>query len=77
MHAEEIVLIPQRTFMSKQTLISEVLNNAAYGNKTAQLTLMQRNIPSSEGSVERADEVVQTEPVLTEREKEVQEPGLD
>ena len=35
---------------------------------------MQRNMPSSEGSVERADGVVQTEPVLTEREKEVEEP---
>ena len=31
-------------------------------------------MPSSEGSVERADGVVQTEPVLTEREKEVEEP---
>ena len=30
-------------------------------------------MPSSEGSVERADGVVQTDPVLTEREKEVEE----
>ena len=31
-------------------------------------------MPSSEGSVEKADGVVQTESVLTEREKEVEEP---
>ena len=69
MHAEEFVLIPKRRFMSKQPLKSEILDNPAYRNKAAQLTLMQRNMPSSEDSVERTDGVVQTEPVLTEREK--------
>ena len=58
MHAEEFVLIPKRMFMSKQPLKSENLDNPANRNKAAQLTLMQRNIPSSEGSVERADGVV-------------------
>ena len=58
-------------FMSKQPLKSEILDNPAFRNKAAQLTLMQRNMPSSEGSVETADGVVHTEPVLTEREKEV------
>ena len=38
---------------------------------------MQRNMPSSEGSVERADGVVQTEPVLTEREKEEEPEKMD
>ena len=74
MHAEEFVLIPKRMFMSKQPLKSEILDNPAYRNKAAQLTLMQRNMPSSEDSVERTDGVVQTEPVLTEREKQVDEP---
>ena len=74
MHAEEFVLIPKRMFMSKQSLKSEILDNPAYRNKAAQLTLMQRNMPSYDGSVERADGVAQTEPVLTEREKEVEEP---
>ena len=35
---------------------------------------MQRNMPNSDGSVERADGVVQKEPVLTEQGKEVEEP---
>ena len=35
---------------------------------------MQRNMPSSEDSFERTDGVVQTEPLLTEREKQVDEP---
>ena len=35
---------------------------------------MQRNMPSSQDSVERTDGVVQTEPVLTEREQQVDEP---
>ena len=74
MHAEEFVLIPKRMFMSKQPLKSEILDNTPYRNKAAQLTLMQRNKPSSEDSVERTDGVVQTEPVLTEREKQVDEP---
>ena len=74
MHAEEFVLIPKRMFMSKQLLKSEIFDNPAYRKKAAQLTLMQRNMPSSEGSVEKADGVVQTEPVLTEREKDVEEP---
>ena len=74
MHAEEFVLIPERMFMSKQPLKSEILDNPAYRNKAAQLTLMQTNMLSSEDSVERADGVVQTEPVLTEREKQVDEP---
>ena len=77
MHAEEFVLIPKRMFMSKQPLKSEVLDNPAYRayrNKAAQLTLMQRNMPSSEDSVERTDGVVQTEPMFTEREKQVDEP---
>ena len=74
MHAEEFVLIPKRMLMSKQPLKSEILDNPAYRNKAALLTLMQRNMPSSDGSVERADGVAQTEPVLTEREKEVEEP---
>ena len=74
MHSEEFVLIPKRMFMSKQPLKSEILDNPAYRNKAAQLTLMQRNMPSSEDSAERTDGVVQTEPVLTEREKQVDEP---
>ena len=74
MYAKEFVLIPKRMFTSKQPLKSEILDNPAYRNKAAQLTLMQRNTPSSNGSVERKDGVVQTEPVLTEREKEVEEP---
>ena len=67
MHAEEFVLIPKRMFMSKQPLKSEILGNTAYRNKAAQLTLKQRNMSSSEDSVERADGVVQTVPVLKER----------
>ena len=74
MHAEEFVLIPKRMFMSKQPLKSKIVDNPANRNKAAQLTLMQRNMPSSDGSVEKADGVVQTEPVLTQREKEVEEP---
>ena len=35
---------------------------------------MQRNMPSSEEKAERTDGVVQTEPVLTEQEKQVDEP---
>ena len=60
-------------FISKQPLKSEILDNPAYRNKAAQLTLMQRIMPISEGSVEKAG-VVQTEPVLTEREKEIEKP---
>ena len=60
--------------MSKQPIKSEILDNPAYRNKAAQLTLMQRIMLISEGSVGRADGVVQTEPVLTERKKEVEEP---
>ena len=74
MHVEEFVLIPKRMLMSKQPLKSEILDNRAYRNKAAQLTLMRRNMPSFDGSVERTDVVVQTEPVLTEREKQVEEP---
>ena len=74
MHAEEFVLIPKQIFTSKQPLKSEILINPAYRNKAPQSTLMQTNMPNSEGSVERADGVFQTEPVLTEREKEVEEP---
>ena len=74
MLAEEFVLIPKRMFMSKQPLKSEILDNPAYRNKAAQLTIIQRNMPSSEDSLETTDEVVQTEPVLTEREKQVDEP---
>ena len=74
MHAEEFVLIPKRIFMSKQLLKSEILDNPAYRNNAARLTLMQRNMPSSADSFERTDGVVQTEPVLTEREKQVDEP---
>ena len=48
--------------MSNQPLKSEVLDNPAYRNKGALLTLMPKNMPSSDGSVERADGVVQTEP---------------
>ena len=74
MHAEEFVLIPKRMFMSKQPLKSEILDNPAYRNNAAQLTFMQRNMPSSEDSFERTHAVVQTEPVLTEGEKQVDEP---
>ena len=77
MHAEEFVLIPKRMFMSKQPLKSEILDNPDYRNKAAQLTLMQRNMPSSDSSVERADGVAQTEPVLTEREKEEEPEKMD
>ena len=74
MHAEEFFLIPKRMFMSKQPLKSEFLDNPAYRKKAAQLTLVQRNRPSSLDNVERTDGVVQTVQVLTEREKEVEEP---
>ena len=74
MHAEEFVLIPKQMFMSKQPLKSEILDNPDYRNKAAQLTFMHRYMPSFEGNVKRADGVVQTEPVLTEREKEIEEP---
>ena len=55
MHAEEFVLIPKRMFMSKQPLKNEILDNTAYRNKAAQLTLMQRTMPISEESVQRTD----------------------
>ena len=42
MHAGEFILIPERMFMSKQPLKSEILDNSAYRNKAAQLTLMQK-----------------------------------
>ena len=58
MHAEEYVLIPKRMFMSKQPLKNEILDNPAYRNKAAQLTLMQRDMPRSGDSVERTDGVV-------------------
>ena len=57
MHAEEFVLTPKRLFMTKQPLKSKILDNPAYRNKAAQLTLMQKNMPSSEDSVERTDGV--------------------
>ena len=60
--------------MSKQQLKSKILDNPAYRNLAAQLTLMQRNMPSSEDRVEGADGVFQTEPVLRERGKQVGEP---
>ena len=41
---------------------------------TKQSTLIQRKKPCSVSSAERADRLVQTEPVLNEREKEVEEP---
>ena len=69
MHAEEFFLIPKRIFMSEQPSKHKILQNPAYRNEAAQSTLMPTNMPSSGGSVERADGVVQTEPVLTEREK--------
>ena len=69
--------IPKRMFMSIQPLKSEIPDNPAYRNIAAQLALMHRNVPSSNGSVERADGVIQTESVLIEREKEVEEPKVD
>ena len=66
-----------RMYMSKQPLKSEILDNPAYRNKAAQITLMQRNRPSSQDNLPRADGIFQTEPVLTEREKEVEEPKKD
>ena len=47
--------------MTKQPLKSEILDNPACRNKAAQLTLMQRNTKSSEGSVERTDGVEEPE----------------
>ena len=58
MQAEEFVLIPKLLFMSKQPLKSKILDNTAYRRKPAQLTLRQINLPSSVGSVEKADGVV-------------------
>ena len=58
MQAEEFVLIPKLLFMWKQPLKSKRLDNPAYRKKAAQLTLGQINLPSSVGSVEKADGVV-------------------
>ena len=47
MHTEEFILIQKRMFITKQPVRSEILENSFYGNKAAQLTLMQRDTPTT------------------------------
>ena len=61
MHTEEFILVPKRMLITKQRVRSEILENPFYRNKAAQLSLMQRDTPTTEENVEKADRVVQTE----------------
>ena len=61
MHTVEFILIPKRMFITKQPVRSDILENPFYRNKAAQLSLMQRDTPTTEENVEKADRVVQTE----------------
>ena len=77
MHADKSVSIPKRVFMSKQPLKISILDIPVHRNKAAQLTLMQRNELNSGDNVERPGGVVQTQPVLTEREKKIKDRRKD
>ena len=67
MHTKEFILIQKRMFITKQPVRSEILENPCYGNKAAQLALMQRDTPTTEENVEKADRVVQTEATENEQ----------
>ena len=69
MHTEEFILIPKRMFITKQRVRSEILENPFYRNKAAQLSLTQRDTPTTEENVEKADRVVQTEATENEHEE--------
>ena len=56
MHAEEFVLIPKRMFVSKQSTRKQILDNPIYKQKTAQLSLLQRNKPTDFESKEATEQ---------------------
>ena len=56
MHAEEFVLIPKRTFASKQPTRTEILVNPVYKQKAAQLSHLQRNNPTEFESKESTEQ---------------------
>ena len=60
MHTEEFILIPKRIFASHQPVKKEVLDNPLYKQKTAQLSLLQRNQSNSTEKPEKAVEPVET-----------------
>ena len=43
MHTVEIILVLKRMFLSHQPVKNEILENSIYEQKTAQLSLFQRN----------------------------------
>ena len=56
MHAQEFVLIPKTMFVSKQPTRTENLDNPIYKQKTAQLSLLQRNNPEDFESKEATEQ---------------------
>ena len=56
MHAEEFVLIMKKMFVSKQPTRTEILDNPIYKQKGAQLSLLQRNNPTSFESKEATEQ---------------------
>ena len=75
MHTEEFILIPKRIFASHQPVKKEVLDNPLYKQKTAELSLLQRNQSNSMEKPEKAVEPVQTaDKIIETAEEEKTEP---
>ena len=53
MHAEELVLIPKRMFISKNPTKEEIFDNPMYQQKATQLALLQRTNPNFERNNEK------------------------
>ena len=70
MHTEEFILFPKRIFASHQPVKKEVLDNPLYKQKTAQLSLLQRNQSNSMGKPEKAVEPVETADKMIETAEE-------
>ena len=73
MHTEEFILFPKRMFASHQPVDKEVLDNPLYKQKTAQLSLLQRNQSNSMEKPEKALEPVETANKATETAEEEKE----